>query len=1713
MSDQIRTHARAGVIGFAALSLALLASVVFDGARARATVDCTFSAGTASVTITSPNEAATIARTAGGQIEVGGVQCGAATVTNTNKITVTGALGGQGVRIDLDNGGFAPGATAEGSGASEIEFEIDLLSGNESTSQRDTVSVSATDAADTLRLGTLGVNLNGDNDADITGPSAGGTTTIRAERFELAGQGGPDVISGAASADVGGAFPIGLETHLGGGPGPDQLTGGDSGDTLIGGIGNDTENGGNGQDIFDEEAAANGSDDFVGGGGPYDTLDYGDRAVGVSVDLDDVADDGQPGAENDNAHSDIRIVHGGSGADTISANSAVFVTRTLYGGADNDTITGGPAGDSLYGENGNDTMRGGPQGDDLIGGHGDDNEFGESGLDRFFEDVDVDASPITGPNGADELAGGSEEDLVSYDRRTTGLVVTAGDNLPNDGADTTPGGAAEEGDNIRSDVEDVTGASSGPNEITGNALDNILTGGGVVDTIYGVAGEDNLIGDNGPDLLYGGTENDWLQAGSGNDRLLGQADDDILSGSFDDDTMTGGPGNDNEAGASGNDTFLQDAAANGNDTLDGSFDVDTVSYGARAARVVVDLDGVADDGAPAAAEQDNVSAAVEKLVGGAGNDDLTGSTASNTLTGGGGADDLVGLDGDDLLDGGLGADDMDGDLGTDTATYAARATAVVVTINGVANDGSTGEGDNVRTDVENLVSGSGQDSLTGSGAPNVIHGGPGNDTIAGGLGNDDEHGDGGNDTFTEDAAANGADDFFGGADNGATTIGDLVTYNQRTTTIRVTIDGTADDGASAEGDNVHTDIESARGGTRGDVLVGSPGPNRLLGLGAGDSLDGGLGPDVLVGGPGVDTATYASRTAPLEVSLNGIANDGQDGELDNVLEDVENVLGGSSNDSLYGSPFANRFTGGMGNDFFDGATGADRFEGGGNYDTVDYSSRSIRVVGSIDGGANDGTDADADGVGEEGDDIRPDVEWLVGGSGNDRLVASDDSAFIEGLWGKGGDDDLRGLGGRDTFRGGSGADVMAGGADSDRAFYDDHIGDVDVSLDDVANDGNAAVSENDNVRSDVEDVVGGSGDDHLIGDVGPNKLYGTAGVDHLDGLAGDDELYGGDGPDFLDGDGGADLLQGDAGSDNVEYDAYTDPVVVRLDDTANDGADTNGDGTADEGDNVDVENIFGGSNDDHLSGDSSANQLHGNAGDDRLEAWGGNDDLTGGDGTDIEHGGSGNDIFHENGAAGGLPDEPDHIFGDEGSADVAGYGARTQSLKINIDDAANDGATDVAYTEGDNVHTDVEQVIGGAGNDDIQGSAGANVLSGSAGGDILRGVNGDDTLRGGDGNDAFQGGSGNDAMNGDAGGDNLEGGDDDDTIDGGTGADVAAGDDTDSTTIVFGDDTLNGGAGNDTLNGQGGADTVNGGADDDALRGGDDDGGIGFETDFVHGDAGNDSLVGATGGDALFGDAGNDGLNGGPQSDFLEGGTGSDTLVGGTNDEFIPPGFGDGSDRLRGGPDDDTLLGGRNGDRLFGEEGNDTMDGQYECDLLDGGDGADSMDGGVGVSCDAVTYGSRTTKVLVQLDGLANDGADLDNDGTAEEGDNIVRTQRVIGGSGNDSFVGDNAYNAFCGSGGNDTLDGAAGDDGLVGGPGDDTLLGAAGNDLLGTVAPEAAPDAECPTSDAGQDTMQGQADNDTFEADEGELDHLGGGAGTDDGEWDTGLDVVTSIP
>jgi Ca2+-binding RTX toxin-like protein len=61
---------------------------------------------------------------------------------------------------------------------------------------------------------------------------------------------------------------------------------------------------------------------------------------------------------------------------------------------------------------------------------------------------------------------------------------------------------------------------------------------------------------------------------------------------------------------------------------------------------------------------------------------------------------------------------------------------VTVTIDGHANDGASGEGDNVRGDVENVLGGNFADTLRGNSANNQLNGRGGTDLINGAAGND-----------------------------------------------------------------------------------------------------------------------------------------------------------------------------------------------------------------------------------------------------------------------------------------------------------------------------------------------------------------------------------------------------------------------------------------------------------------------------------------------------------------------------------------------------------------------------------------------------------------------------------------------------------------------------------------------------------------------------------------------------------------------------------------------------------------------------------------------------------------------------------------------------------------------------------------------------------------------------------------------------------------
>ncbi|MCC6624027.1 MAG: calcium-binding protein [Deltaproteobacteria bacterium] len=421
------------------------------------------------------------------------------------------------------------------------------------------------------------------------------------------------------------------------------------------------------------------------------------------------------------------------------------------------------------------------------------------------------------------------------------LVSGAGDAFKIRGstaADTVTVGADGVSFNV-DNIKDVTLANVDAITVSLGAGNDVFSASGGYGTgvAYGTA--ITAYGGDGNDTMSGGTAADTLSGGAGNDTLRGATD------------TAGDAAADVLNGDEGDDTFDAGNAANGGDTFNGGAGTDTVSYALRSTAVTVTMGAGSNDGA--ALEADTVAADVEAVVGGSGDDSLTGSSAGDTITGGAGDDSITGGDGDDTLNGGDGddtfvvgsamdgADVFNGGAGTDVLDWSARsAVGVTVSIDGVANDGETGgdEGDNVKSDVEDLIGTDFDDALTGSASNNLFVGGDGDDVMSG-LG--------GNDIFDESAADSGSDTFNGGLGT------DLVDYSARTVALIVTMDGVdADDGESGEADDVEADIEDLWGGTAADDITGNALANFIDGGAEDDTLDGGAGNDTLFGAAGAD---------------------------------------------------------------------------------------------------------------------------------------------------------------------------------------------------------------------------------------------------------------------------------------------------------------------------------------------------------------------------------------------------------------------------------------------------------------------------------------------------------------------------------------------------------------------------------------------------------------------------------------------------------------------------------------------------------------------------------------------------------------------------------------------------------------------------------------------------------------------------------------------
>jgi Ca2+-binding RTX toxin-like protein len=170
-----------------------------------------------------------------------------------------------------------------------------------------------------------------------------------------------------------------------------------------------------------------------------------------------------------------------------------------------------------------------------------------------------------------------------------------------------------------------------------------------------------------------------------------------------------------------------------------------------------------------------------RIEGGGGSDVLKGSSSDDVIAGDEDFPNPPPPDGNDFIDGRGGADHMVGDGGTDTVSYISRSTPVNASLDGVANDGGSGEGDNIEGDVEILSGSHGNDTLTGNAGPNTLRGNSGNNDLNGLDGNDTLQGGDGTDTLDGGA---GADDEAGGpgidiADYTAATV--PVSVNARST--------------------------------------------------------------------------------------------------------------------------------------------------------------------------------------------------------------------------------------------------------------------------------------------------------------------------------------------------------------------------------------------------------------------------------------------------------------------------------------------------------------------------------------------------------------------------------------------------------------------------------------------------------------------------------------------------------------------------------------------------------------------------------------------------------------------------------------------------------------------------------------------------------------------------------------------------------------------
>jgi Ca2+-binding RTX toxin-like protein len=999
------------------------------------------------------------------------------------------------------------------------------------------------------------------------------------------------------------------------------------------------------------------------------------------------------------------------------------------------------------------------------------------------------------------------------------------------------------------------------------------------------------------------------------------------------------------------------------------------------------------------------SGAAVDVTGNALDNTIIGNSGANSLAGGGGNDDLSGGAGDDTLSGGDGLDSLAGGAGNDNLDGGGNSDTAIFGDAGVGVDlvagTATGEGTDTLSGIENVVTGTGNDSVIGSDGANYIVVGDGNDTVVagdgddvvdGGSGNDALDGGDGIDTVLVDAGTTFLRNFDGSitATSGVETDtlenfefaqlfeGDLVNLVAIATpdvTVSLAADTGAMDAITSDGDLVgtgrpNTDVTitwSVGGNEVATQMVAAASDGTWTATPPPEVVDGAVSVEVSqtdgIGGTAVATLTFTldsdTPDAPLALDL-AAASDSGDDDGDNLTNADNLTITGTAEAGTTVTLFID------GGDMA-AATVMAGLDGSWSATLMGVAEgdRSITATATDTAG---NVSAESAAVEVTVDRTAPSAPLLELATESDSGRADDDGVT-----------NATSLTLTGTAEAGAAVEVFLGETSIGVVTSDAETGAWELVYD-----GSALANEDHEFSAIAKDLAGNVSADSEVITVTVDREAPAAAV--LTAVVVNDAT------------GSSVTVSGtkEVGSDFTLFGQADDleDATFSLTGSALTGTQTF-QVTAEDlaGNQAAPSNAYAltvGASGALLVGAGTNDQFTGNVGADTLDGGAGNDSLSGGDGDDVLSVGDGND----------------NVDGGNGF-DIVRYSGASGNIVLNLANAAfaSGGAM------GDTL-TSIEGVIGTAFADGITGDNNANLLDGGAGADIVTGGDGNDTIIGGAGADNLDGGAGLDVASYAAASAGV-------AIvinQTGTGGD-AAGDILTGFENLIGSafaDNLGGDALANLIEGGSGDDTIRGGAGADTLRGGDGVDLVSYDgsTTSVQVTLGTNAVSGGDGvGDVI---SGFEGIIGGSAADVLTGDDGNNWLIG-LN----------GNDQLRGEAGDDTLEGGIGNDVLFGGAGNDYLVGGADRDAVDYSGATSGVTVTLALSPLLAVGATGTARGLdVGLDTLAND------------------IENIFGGAGNDSLTGQNfVANEISGGAGDDTLHGIGTSDTLSGGSGADMFI------------------------------------------------------------------------